>query len=69
MAKPIEREVNEIPIGFLYEEEAGEGNPLLRVLKPSSLMEALSDLLGLFSIPESSNDMSKIDNVFDLWYK
>ncbi len=73
VAKAIEREINEIPIGFLYEEEAGEGNPLLCVLKPSSLMGFnKSDRApkGLLSIPESANDvMSKIENVFDLWYK
>ena len=37
MGKAMEREVNSIPIGFLYDKTASGGNPLLRVLKPSSL--------------------------------
>ena len=73
MGKAMEREVNNTPIGFLYEKSAVDGNPLLRVLRPSSLkgMNA-SDRAprGLFSIPDlPSQHFSKVEEAFNLWTK
>ena len=71
MGKAMEREVNNTPIGFLYEKSAVDGNPLLRVLKPASLkgMNA-SDRAprGLFSIPDlPTQHFSKVEEAYNLW--
>ena len=36
IAKAIEHQVNEIPLGYLYE-DSGDGSPLLQLLRPNSL--------------------------------
>jgi len=71
MGKAMEREVNNTPIGFLYDKFSVDGNPLLRVLKPNRLkgMNA-SDRAprGLFSIPEQpSQHFKKVEEAYNLW--
>ena len=73
IGKALEREVNNIPIGFLYDKTKVDGNPLLRVLRPSSLkgMNA-SDRApsGLFTIPDLPEDhFNKVQDAYNLWYK
>ena len=73
VGKAMEREVNDIPIGFLYDKSSTEGNPLLRVLRPSTLkgMNA-SDRApkGLFTIPElPSQHYDKVKTAYNLWAK
>ena len=71
IAKAVEREVNNIPLGFLYHQ--GTGNPLLRVLCPSLLKNStFSDRApkGLFSIPNSPESlMTKIEDTYNLWFQ
>ena len=71
IGKALERDINNIPIGFLYEKSAVDGNPLLRVLKPSSLKGLnCSDRApsGLFTIPENPGDhFSKVQQAYNLW--
>ena len=63
--------VNDTPIGFLYEKSTLDGNPLLRLLKPSSLKGmSASDRSpsGLFSIPDDpSTHFTKIQDAYNLW--
>ena len=71
VGKAMEREVNNIPIGFLYEKSSSAGNPLLRVLRPSSLkgMNA-SDRAprGLFTIPDQPEQhFDKVQTAYNLW--
>ena len=71
MGKALERGVNNIPIGFLYDKSTVQGNPILRVLKPSSLKGFnASDRApkGLFSIPNMPKDhFSKVETVYNTW--
>ena len=73
VAKAIEHESNNIPIGYLYERSSSDGNPVLRMLRPNSLKGfGLTDRApsGLFNIPNSPVDlMSKIEALYDAWYK
>ena len=73
VAKAIEHEANNIPIGYLYERSSIDGNPVLRMLRPNSLKGfGLTDRApgGLFNIPNTPVDlMSKIQNLYDAWYK
>ena len=73
IAKGIEREFNDTPIGFLLDKSTVGGNPLLRVLKPSTLkgMNA-SDRApsGLFKIPDlPEKHFGKVQECFDLWVR
>ena len=76
MGKAMEREVNNTPIGFLYDQSMVDGNPLLRVLRPSTLKGLNSSdraPRGLFSIPDLPNDknqhFSKVEEMYNLWYQ
>ena len=73
IGKGLERVVNDTPIGFLYDKSSSEGNPLLRVLKPSSLKGIhASDRApsGLFSIPEEvGSHFAKVQEAYELWYR
>ena len=70
--KAIEHEANEVPIGYLYDRSYGEGNPVLRMLRPNSLngfgiTERAAK--GLFTIPNSPKDlMTKIEGLYNSWY-
>ena len=71
IGKAMEREVNSIPIGFLYDKSNVDGNPLLRILSPSSLkgMNA-SDRAprGLFTIPDLPEEhFNKVQTAYNLW--
>ena len=72
VGKAIEHEVNNLPIGYLYDRSGSDGNPVLRMLRPNSLKGfGLTDRApcGLFSIPNSPVDlMSKIEELYDAWY-
>ena len=73
IAKAIENEVNNVPIGYLYDDSNGvEGNPVLKVLRPNSLKGfGLTDRAprGLFTIPDTPKDlMTKISDLFNSWY-
>ena len=71
IAKAIERECNNVPIGFLHHQ--GTANPLLRVLSPSLLKNGtFTDRApcDLFTIPDSSNDiMTNIASIYNLWFQ
>ena len=73
IAKSIEREFNDTPIGFLIDKSNVGGNPLLRVLKPSTLKGMnTSDRApsGLFKVPDlPQKHFSKIQECYDLWVK
>ena len=71
ISKAMEREVNSVPIGFLYDKTTVDGNPILRVLKPSTLkgMNA-SDRApsGLFTIPDlPEQHFNKVQEAYNLW--
>ena len=73
VGKAMEREVNETPIGFLYDKSSREGNPVLRILKPSTLkgMNA-SDRAprGLFTVPDlPERHFDKVRTAYDMWAK
>ena len=73
IAKALEREMNDTPIGFLFDKTAAGGNPILRLLKPSSLKGMnISDRApsGLFSVPDLPEKyFDKVRQCYDLWYK
>ena len=71
VGKALERQVNDTPIGFLYEKSSTDGNPVLRVLRPSSLkgMNA-SDRAprGLFTVPDlPEKHFDKVQTAYNLW--
>ena len=73
VAKAIERDVNSIPIGFLFDKSSKDGNPILRILRPCSLkgMNA-SDRApsGLFTVPDlPEKHFNKVREAYDLWAK
>ena len=71
ISKAIEREVNGIPLGYLYHQ--GTANPLLKVLCPSILKNGtFSDRSpkSLFSIPNSPADlMTRIEDIYMMWFQ
>ena len=72
IAKSLEREVNDVPIGFLFDKTSAGGNPILRILRPSSLkgMNA-SDRAprGLFIVPDLPHKhFNKVQECYNLWY-
>ena len=70
IAKAIEHQVNEVPLGYLYE-DSGDGSPLLRLLWPNLLCRLTSNRApcGMFNIPKTPNDTkTKITEIYDLWY-
>ena len=71
MGKAMEREVNSIPIGFLFDQSCVEGNPILRILRPSSLKGLnASDRApkGLFTVPNLPEDhFSKVQTAYNTW--
>ena len=71
IAKIIEREVNNIPLGYLHHQ--GSSNPLLKVLTPSLLKNgSLTDRApkGIFKIPNSPEDILKTTiEKYNLWFK
>ena len=73
LGKSMEREINNIPIGFLYDQTNNNGNPLLRILRPSSLKGMNnSDRAprGLFTIPDlPQNHFNKVQEAYNLWFK
>ena len=73
VAKAIEREVNDVPIGFLFDKTSAGGNPILRILKPSSLKGMnMSDRApkGLFVVPDlPQKHFGKVQECYDLWYR
>ena len=72
IAKRVEREINEIPMGFLSKKTSEFANPLLRMLSPSSLkLQTRSDRAprSNFTIPNSPEDiMTTIDKLYTMWY-
>ena len=72
IAKRVEREINEIPMGFLSKKTSESSNPLLRMLLPSSLkLQTRSDHAprSNFTSPNSPEDiMTKIDTLYIMWY-
>ena len=73
IGKALEREVNNTPIGFLYEKTKVDGNPFLRVLRPSSLKGMNSSdraPSGMFNIPDLPQDhFNKVQEAYNLWYQ
>ena len=71
IAKLIEREVNNVPLGYLYHQ--GTANPLLKVLCPSLLKNGtFSDRApkGIFQIPGSGEDMmTKTIEKYNMWFR
>ena len=71
IGKGLERTVNDTPIGFLYEKGSIDGNPLLRLLKPSSLKGFNAGdraPTGLFSIPDDPGvHFAKVQEAYTLW--
>ena len=71
MGKAMEHEVNNIPIGFLFDRSTVEGNPILRLLKPNSLRGFnASDRApkGLFSIPNLPEDhFTRVQVAYEAW--
>ena len=71
IGKGLERMVNDTPIGFLYEKSTVDGNPLLRILKPSSLKGMCAGdraPTGLFTIPDDpGKHFSKTTEAYNLW--
>ena len=71
IAKAMEREINNIPLGFLH--HSGTANPLLRVLSPSLLKNSTyTDRAPaeLFTIPDSPQDiMTQIEKVYNFWFQ
>merc|ERR1712105_82586 len=72
IAKRVEREINEIPMGFLSKKTSEFANPLLRMLSPSSLkLQTRSDRAPRlnFTIPNSPEDIiTTIDKLYIMWY-
>ena len=70
--KLIERQVNSIPIGYLYH-QAGGNNALLRILSPNNLkLITMGDRapVGIFNIPDKPGDiMENIDKKYQTWYQ
>ena len=64
---------NEVPIGYLYDRSYGEGNPVLRMLRPNSLNGfGITERAAknLFTIPNSPKDlMTKIEGLYNSWYQ
>ena len=73
IGKAIENEANNIPIGYLYDRSATDGNPILRMLRPNSLKGfGYTDRApkGMFNIPNSPVDLiDKIKDLYDAWYR
>ena len=71
LAKVIERDVNNIPLGY-YQHDTDLG-PLLQVLTPNSLkLNTASERApsGLFSIPGQAKDlMTDIEKKYNFWYE
>ena len=71
LAKVIERDVNNVPIGY-FQHETDLG-PLLQVLTPNSLkLNTASERApsGLFSIPGQAKDlMTDIERKYNFWYE
>ena len=71
IAKAVEHEVNNIPLGYLLHQ--GEKAPLLSVLRPNLLkLNTASERspAGLFDVPNRPIDlMHKIKEVYELWYR
>ena len=71
IAKLIEKEVNNVPLGYLYHQ--GTANPLLKVLCPSILKNGtFSDRApkDIFQIPNSEEDlMKKIIDKYNMWFR
>ena len=71
IGKALEREINDVPIGFLFEKSSVDGNPILRVLRPNSLKGMnCSDRApaGLFKIPNHPEDhFNKVQDCYNLW--
>ena len=71
MAKLIERQVNNIPLGYLYHQ--GNANPLLKVLTPGLLkIGTFSNRAphGVFRIPDSPENILKTTlEKYNLWFK
>ena len=71
IGKALERKVNDTPIGFLYEKSSKDGNPHLRILRPSSLKGMCSSdraPSGLFTDPdEPASHFGKVRQCYDVW--
>ena len=71
IAKLIERQVNNIPLGYLYHQ--GNANPLLKVLTPGILkIGTFSNRAphGVFDIPDSPEKiLEKTLRKYNLWFK
>lgn len=72
IAKLVEREINETPMGYLNSKISEESAPLLRLLTPSSLrLQTRTDRAprSTFRIPNHPKDlMGKIDEIYQVWY-
>ena len=71
LGKAMEHEVNNAPIGFLYDKSTVEGNPILRLLKPNNLKGLNSSdraPRGLFSIPNIPDDhFTRVQVAYVAW--
>ena len=71
LAKVVERDVNNIPLGYLQHDT--DLGPLLQVLTPNSLkLNTASERAptGLFTIPSHAKDlMSEIEKKYQFWYE
>ena len=71
LGKLLEREVNSVPLGYLYYEVGGQ-NPLLKILTPNCLkLITTSDRapVGPFTLPDSAAGiMDNIQEKYEAWY-
>ena len=71
VAKQIEREVNQIPIGYLMHNS--ESPPLLKILRPNLLkLNTASERApaSICTVPDRASDLfTKVEDVYSLWYK
>ena len=72
LCKLVEREINEVPLGYLNHKTTEKASPLLRLLTPASLkLQTRSDRAprSSFTIPNHPSDiMVRIDEIYKLWY-
>ena len=71
IAKAIERQVNDVPLGLL--EQPTRGGNILRILSPNMLKlntRTIRALKGILTIPNQAGDlMANVQKIFNLWYQ
>lgn len=72
IVKLIEREINQIPLGYLTFKTSENMNPLLRLLSPATLrLQTRSNRSprSSFTIPNHPRDiMTDVDGIYQMWY-